>query len=57
MYAISFPTLGGDKVSALTNTYSHKPLRKIKLAIYTHPFDKIAIVNLWPDVCSGDLQA
>ena len=28
-------TLRGDKVSMLTHTYPHKPLRKIKVAIYT----------------------
>ena len=26
-------TLGGDKVSVLTHTYPHKPLRKIKVTI------------------------
>ena len=28
-----FVTLGGDKVSTLTHTYPHKPLRKIKVII------------------------
>ena len=31
---ITFSTIGGDKVSMLTHTYPHKPLRKIKVTIY-----------------------
>ena len=29
----------GDKVSILTNTYTHKPLRKIKVTICNHQAD------------------
>ena len=54
-YTFLLKTLDSDKVIMLAHTYQHKPLRKIKVAIYNHqgnsPF------NLWPDVCSGDLQA
>ena len=32
-------TLRGDKVSMLTHTYPHKPLRKIKVAICIHQVD------------------
>ena len=32
----SFVTLGGDRVSMLTHTYPHKPLRKIKVTIWNH---------------------
>ena len=44
----------GDKVSMLTHTYPHKPLRKIKVTTYNHQADSRLYV--WPDVWSGDLQ-
>ena len=31
--------LGGDKVSMLTHTYPHKPLRKIAMSICNHQAD------------------
>ena len=46
--------LGGDKVSMLTYTYPHKPLRKIKVTICNRQADSPLYV--WPDVWSGDLQ-
>ena len=47
-------TLGGDKVSMLTHTYPHKPLRKIKVIICNHQADSPFYV--WSDVWFGDLQ-
>ena len=47
-------TLEGNKVSILTHTYPHKPLRNIKVTIYNHQADRQLYV--WPDVLSGDLQ-
>ena len=46
--------LGGDKVSMLTHTYPHKPLRKIKVTMCNHQADSPLYVL--PDVCPGDLQ-
>ena len=43
-------TLGGDKVSMLTHTYPHKPLRKIKVTMCNHQADSQLYV--WPDVWS-----
>ena len=43
-----------DKVSMLTHTYQHKPLRKIKVAICNNQVD--SLFYLW-HVCSGDLLA
>ena len=40
--------LRGDKVSMLTHTYPHKPLRKIKAAECTHQAD--SPLNVWPDI-------
>ena len=39
---------GADKVSMLTHTYPHKPLRKIKVTIFNHQADSPLYV--WPDV-------
>ena len=47
--------LGGEKVSMLTHTFSHKPLSKIKLAIYKHQAG--SPVYIGPNVPSGDLYA
>ena len=41
-------TLRGDKVSMLTHTYPHKPLRKIKMTICNDHADNPLYV--WPDV-------
>ena len=41
-------SLGGDKVSMLTHTYPHKPLRKNKVTICNHQADSPLYV--WPDV-------
>ena len=41
-------TLRGDKVSMLTHTYPHKPLRKIKVTICNHQADDPLYV--WPNV-------
>ena len=41
-------TLGGDRVSILTHTFPHKPLRNIKVAICNHQADSPLFV--WPDV-------
>ena len=46
--------LRGNKVSLLTHTYPHKPLRKIKVTMRNHQVDSPFYV--WPDVRSGDLQ-
>ena len=46
--------LGGDKVSMLTHTYPHKPLRMIKVTICNHQADSPLYVK--PNVCSSDLQ-
>ena len=40
--------LGGNKVSMLTHTNPHKPLRKNKVAICNHQSDRSLYV--WPDV-------
>ena len=48
-------TLRGYKVSMKTHTYPHKPLGKIKVDICNHQVD--SPFYLWPDVCSGDMQA
>ena len=45
----------GDKVDMSTHTYSHKPLKKIKVVICGCQADSPHYV--WPDVWSGDLQA
>ena len=45
---------GGDKVSMLTHTYPHKPIRKIKVTVCNHQADSPLYVL--PDVWSGDLQ-
>ena len=47
-------SLGGDKVSILTHTHSHKCLKKIEVAIYNHQAD--SPFYLWPIVQSGELQ-
>ena len=47
-------TLVGDKVSMLTHTYPHKPLRKNKVTICNHQAD--SPLNLWPDVWFGDCK-
>ena len=47
-------TLRGDKVTVLTHTYLHKPVRKIKVTICNHQADSPLYVG--PDVWSGDLQ-
>ena len=44
-----------DKVSMLTHIYPQKPLRKIKVATCNRQVD--SPFYLWPDVCSGTLQA
>ena len=36
---LQFDTLGGDKVSVLTHTYSHKPVRQITVTVYNHQAD------------------
>ena len=46
--------LRGDKVSILSHTYPHKPLRKIELTICNHQAHSPLYV--WPNVWSGDLQ-
>ena len=46
--------LGSHKVSMLTHTSQHKPLRKIEGAISKHQTDSQLYV--WPKVWSGDLQ-
>ena len=46
--------LTGDKVSLLTHTYTHKPLRNIIVTICNHQVDSPLYV--WPDVWSDDLQ-
>ena len=43
-----------DKVM-LTHRYPDKPLKNIKIVICNHQVDRP--LYLWPDVCSGDLQA
>ena len=48
-------TIGGDKVSMLTHTYPRKPPRNIKVTICNHQAESPNY--LWPDFCSGDLQA
>ena len=45
---LSLFRFGGDKVSMLTHTYPHKPLRKIKVNISSHHGDSPLYV--WPDV-------
>ena len=45
---------GGDKVSMLTHTYEHKPLRNIEVTICNHQADSPLYV--WPDVWSGELK-
>ena len=52
--ALFWCTLWGDKVSMLTHTYPHKPLRKIKVTKCNHQADSPLYVR--PDVWSGDLQ-
>ena len=53
---VSFYTIPwGSKVSMLTNTYPHKPMRKIKVTICNHQVE--VSFYLWPSICSGDLQA
>ena len=47
-------TLGGDKVSTLTHTYPHKPLRMIEMTVCNHQADSPLYV--WPAVRSEDLQ-
>ena len=55
MYAFLFILHpGGYKVSMLTHTYPHKPMRKIKVTICNHQTDSPLYVG--PDVWSGDLQ-
>ena len=49
------PFLKVDKVSMGNQTYPHKPLRKIKVAICNHHVD--SPFYACPDVCSGDLPA
>ena len=44
--ALSKPSLGGDKVSMLTHTYPHKPLRKIEVTICNHQADSLLYVWL-----------
>ena len=46
--------LEGDKVSMLTHTYPHKPLRKIEVTICNHQADSPLCV--WPNVWSDDLK-
>ena len=41
-------TSGNNKVSMLTHTYPHKPLRKIKVVICNHQADNP--LYMWPDV-------
>ena len=48
-------TFGVHKVSTLSHTYPHRPLRNIKMAIGNHQID--CPFYLWPDVCYGDLKA
>ena len=50
----SLYTLGDDKMSMLTHTYPHKPLRNIKMTICNHQTD--SPLHVWPHVWSGDLQ-
>ena len=50
----SLYSLGGNEVSMLTRTYSHKPLRKMKVTICNHLADNQLFV--WPDVWSGELK-
>ena len=47
--------LVSDKLSMLTGTYPHKPLRKIKVAICKHQASTPLYV--WRDDWSGNLQA
>ena len=46
--------IGDCKVSMLTHTHPHKPLRKIKVATCNHQADSSLFV--WPGVWSGDLR-
>ena len=46
--------LKGDKVSMLTHTYPHKPLRKIEVTTCNHQTGSPLYV--WNDFWSGDLQ-
>ena len=46
--ASPYVTLRGDKVSVLTHIYPHKPLRKIRMILYSHQADRLLYV--WPDV-------
>ena len=48
--------LKGDKVSMLTHTYPHKPLKKIEVTICSRQADSPLYVYVWPDVWSDDLQ-
>ena len=45
---ISIIPFGGDKVSMLTHTYPHKPLRKIKMTICNHQVD--SPLHVWSDL-------
>ena len=47
-------TLGGDKVSMLTYTYTQPPRKKIKVAIWNHQVDRP--LYAWPDIWSGNVQ-
>ena len=49
-------TLGVDKVSMLTHTYPHRPLRKIEVTIRNLNRQADSLLYVWPDVLSGDLQ-
>ena len=53
--SLAWQTLRGDKVSMLIHSYSHKPLREIKVSICNHQVDSSYF--WWPGVSSGDLQA
>ena len=53
--SLPLTTLSGDKMSTITHTYLHKPLRKNKVTICNHHFD--SPLQFWPDFCSDDLWA
>ena len=50
---VLYNPLGGNKVSMLTLTYQHKPLRENKVTMCKHQHDSPPYVR--PYVLSGDL--